>query len=61
VEEVHLLDKYENAEKFGAEKVSYAFRITYRSIERTLISSEIDALHKKIEEATKKNFNAQIR
>ena len=61
IEEVHLLDKYENAEKFGADKISYAFRITYRSLDRTLVSSEIDALHKKIEEATKENFNAQIR
>ena len=61
VEEVHLLDKYENAEKFGADKISYAFRITYRSLEKTLISSEIDELHKKIEEATKKAFGAQIR
>ncbi len=61
VEEVHLLDKYENVEKFGAEKISYAFRITYRSIERTLTSSEIDELHKKIELATKETFGAQIR
>lgn len=61
VEEVELLDKYENVEKFGDEKISYAFRITYRSLERTLVSSEIDELHKKIEEATKKTFSAQIR
>jgi len=61
VEEVKLLDKYENAEKFGVEKISYAFRITYRSLDRTLISTEIDELHKKIEEATKKTFGAEIR
>jgi phenylalanyl-tRNA synthetase alpha chain len=61
VEEVKLLDKYENAEKFGVEKISYAFRITYRSIDRTLVSTEIDELHKKIEEATKKTFGAEIR
>ena len=61
VEEVHLLDKYENAEKFGADKVSYAFRITYRSLDRTLVSTEIDELHKKIEEATTENFGGQIR
>src|SRR4029079_7090816 len=36
VEEVTLLDKYENAAKFGADKISYAYRITYRSLERTL-------------------------
>ncbi len=61
VEEVHMLDKYENAEKFGADKISYAFRITYRSLEKTLAGTEIDELHKKIEEATQKNFGAQIR
>jgi len=61
VEEIKLLDKYENAEKFGAEKISYTFRITYRSLDRTLISTEIDELHKKIEEATQKTFGAQIR
>jgi phenylalanyl-tRNA synthetase alpha chain len=61
VEEVHLLDKYENEQKFGADKISYAFRITYRSLEKTLLSSEIDLLHKKIEEATEETFGAQIR
>ena len=61
VEEIKLLDKYENIEKFGRDKVSYAFRITYRSLDRTLISSEIDQLHKKIEDATAKTFAAQIR
>ena len=61
IEEVKLLDKYENAEKFGADKISYAFRITYRSLDRTLVSTEIDVLHKKIEEATKNTFGAQIR
>jgi phenylalanyl-tRNA synthetase alpha chain len=61
VEEVKLLDKYENAEKFGAGKISYAFRIVYRSLDRTLVSSEIDELHKKIETATQKAFDAQIR
>jgi phenylalanyl-tRNA synthetase alpha chain len=61
VEQVELLDKYENAEKFGADKISYAFRITYRSLDRTLVSTEIDAIHKKIEEATKNTFEAQIR
>ena len=61
IEEVKLLDKYENAEKFGADKISYAFRIVYRSLDRTLTSLEIDEIHKKIEEATKETFGAQIR
>lgn len=61
VEQVELLDKYENAEKFGLEKLSYAYRVTYRSLERTLTNDEIDLLHKKLESETAKNFGAQIR
>ena len=61
VEQVELLDEYENEEKFGAGKKSYAYRITYRSSERTLTNEEVDVLHKKIEEETKKEFGAVIR
>jgi phenylalanyl-tRNA synthetase alpha chain len=60
-EEVELLDKYENAEKFGESNVSYAYRITYRSLDRTLHAEEIGALHKKLEETTAKIFGAKIR
>ena len=61
VEEVELLDRYENDEKFGADKVSFAYRVTYRSLERTLTSAEIDILHKKLEEVTKETYDATIR
>jgi phenylalanyl-tRNA synthetase alpha chain len=61
VEEVALLDKYENAEKFGAGKVSYAYRVTYRSLDRTLTGEEVDLVHKKLEDVTKKTLNATIR
>lgn len=61
VEKVALIDKYENAAKFGADNVSYAYRITYRALDRTLTSEEIDTIHKKIEEATKKSFEATVR
>jgi phenylalanyl-tRNA synthetase alpha chain len=61
VEEVTLLDKYENEKKFGADKMSYAYRIVYRSTDRTLKSEEIEPLHKKIEEETRKQFGAEIR
>ncbi|MFA7216881.1 MAG: hypothetical protein WC095_02780 [Candidatus Paceibacterota bacterium] len=60
-EEVSLLDKYENEEKFGKGNVSYAYRITYRSLDRTLKDEEINDLHKKLEEITAKTFNAKIR
>ncbi|HET9641233.1 MAG TPA: hypothetical protein VFP46_00045 [Candidatus Paceibacterota bacterium] len=61
VEEVALIDTYENAEKLGADNISYAYRVTYRSVERTLTSEEVNALHKKLEEATVRQFGATIR
>ncbi len=61
VEEVLLLDKYENEEKFGKGKVSYAYRITYRSLDRTLTDTEVNELHKKIEDVTVSNYGAKIR
>ncbi|MFZ2621404.1 MAG: hypothetical protein WAX85_03320 [Minisyncoccia bacterium] len=61
IEQVELIDKYENVEKFGAENVSYAYRITYRSLDRTLTASEIDILHKKLENVTRGTYNATIR
>lgn len=61
VEEVSLLDKYENAEKFGADKMSYTYRIVYRSPERTLTTDEIEPIQDKIVAETKKQFGAQVR
>jgi len=61
VEEMALIDKYENAAKFGEGKVSYAYRITYRSLDRTLTNEEVDQLHKKLEERTEEVFKATIR
>ncbi len=61
VEEVALLDAYENDEKFGADRMSYAYRITYRSIERTLTNEEVDTLHKKLEAETEAAYQATVR
>ncbi|MEK7613510.1 MAG: hypothetical protein AAB439_01370 [Patescibacteria group bacterium] len=61
VDEVVLIDRYENDEKFGADKVSYAYRITYRSSEKTLEGSEVDLLHKKLEQKTNSLFGATVR
>jgi len=60
-EQVALLDTYENEQKLGAGKVSYAYRITYRSIDRTLTNEEVQTLHAALEAATIKNFGATIR
>ena len=60
-EQVELLDKYENEEKFGKDNISYAYRITYRSLDRTLTGEEIDILHKKLEKITEETYGAKIR
>lgn len=61
IEEVQLLDKYENAAKFGADKLSYTYRITYRSVDRTLTATEIEPIQQKVLAETKQQFNAEIR
>lgn len=61
VEQVELLDKYENEEKFGKGKTSYTFRITYRSIEKTLTNEEVNKLHAELENKTESDFKAEVR
>lgn len=61
VEEVKLLDKYENEEKFGKDKMSYTFRVVYRSPERTLTNEEINQIQEKIIEKTRQELNAVVR
>ena len=61
VEEVTLLDKYENDERFGSDKISYTYRIVYRSNERTLEIKEIDPLQEQIYQETKSQFRAEVR
>ncbi len=61
VEEVRLLDKYSNPEKFGQDKLSYTYRIVYRKSDRTLLSDEVDEIQQKIYGETAKQFNAELR
>lgn len=61
VEQVELLDKYENVDKFGQDKISYTYRIVYRSNERTLTTEEIDPIQDKIYNETAKQFKAELR
>lgn len=61
IEEVSLLDKYENADKFGAGKMSYTYRIIYRSNDRTLTNAEVNALHEKLRARTENEFSARLR
>jgi phenylalanyl-tRNA synthetase alpha chain len=61
VEEVQLLDKYENPEKFGADKVSYTYRVFYRSPDRTLEAAEVEPLQDQVYKQTAEQFQAQMR
>lgn len=61
VEQVEKMDEYENDEKFGADKKSYTFHIVYRSLEKTLTNEEVNAIHEKIVEKTKHEFDATVR
>ena len=60
-EEMALVDEYENTEKFGEGKKSYAYRITYRSLTHTLTDEEVNILHKKLEKETQNIFHATVR
>ena len=61
VEAVETLDKYENEEKFGKDKISYTFRIVYRSPERTLTNEEINIIQDTIRTRTVQDLNAVLR
>lgn len=61
VEEVKLIDKYEEPVKFGEDRISYTYRIIYRSNERTLVSEEVDKIQDEIYNQTAKQFNAKLR
>lgn len=61
VELVEIIDKYENVEKFGVDKTSYTFRITYRHLEHTLTNEEVNRVHAEIESRTESEFGASIR
>jgi len=61
VEEVSLLDKYENAAKFGEGRTSYTYHTVYRSTDRTLTNDEVTPIQEKITEETKRQFHAEVR
>jgi len=61
VEQVELLDKYENDVKFGPGRMSYTYRVLYRSPERTLTAEEVEPLQNKLYEQTKVVYGAELR
>ncbi|MCL5667202.1 MAG: hypothetical protein M1383_05545, partial [Patescibacteria group bacterium] len=61
VEQVELLDKYQNPDKFGPDKISYTYRVVYRSPERTLKTEEVEPLQNKLYQQTKEIYHAELR
>ena len=56
-----LIDEYEDEKKFGKDKKSYTFRITYRSYERSMTNEEVNKIQDKIRKETEKELKAIIR
>ena len=61
IEEVKLVDEYEDEQKFGKDKKSYTFRIVYRSPERTLTNEEVNQIQDRIIKETREELGAVIR
>ena len=61
IEEVKLIDSYEDEKKFGKDNKSYTFRIVYRSPERTLTNDEVNKIQEAIINKTKQELNAILR
>jgi phenylalanyl-tRNA synthetase alpha chain len=61
IEEVKLVDEYEDEQKFGKDKKSYTFHIVYRSPERTLTNDEINKIQEQIRNKTAQDLNAILR
>ena len=57
---VELFDVYQG-EHVPEGKKSMAYRIVYRSNERTLETNEVDAEHNKVREMLQKTFGAEVR
>jgi len=61
VEEVKIVDMFENAKKFWEDKKSVCIRITFRSLERTLTNEEINILYFQIRENIEKELEYVLR
>jgi phenylalanyl-tRNA synthetase alpha chain len=61
IEEVNLLDSFENDEKFGNGQISYTFRIRYRSHLRTLTNEDINGIQEHLRLRVVEEFGAKLR
>lgn len=58
IEQVTLIDEFENKK---TKRTSHCYRIVYRSMERTLKQSEVNELHKKIQDKAVETLGVVIR
>lgn len=61
VEQVELLDKYQDEKKFGRGRTSYTYRVVYRRPDQTLKTAEVEPLQSKLYRETRRQFNAELR
>lgn len=61
IESVAQTGTYENDQKFGVDRRSYTFRLTYRSHERTLTNEEVNETQTRIRECVKSELDAELR
>lgn len=61
IEEVKVIDIFENDKKFGSDNKSVCMRIAFRSLERTLTNEEINILYFKIRDKLEKELWYQLR
>jgi len=64
LERVEFFDELvgeEAVRRFGPNKKSLAYRLTYRDRSRTLTSEEVSAVHAKIRERLQRDLGAELR
>ena len=59
-ESISLFDQYRGSQ-VGTDRKSLAFRITYRSAERSLTDLEVNEIHQDLSEKIVDTFEAQLR
>lgn len=61
IEEVKIIDIYENDEKFWVDNKSLTLKIIFRSIERTLTNEEINIMYFEIRDKLQSNLGYELR
>jgi len=61
LEDVNLIDVYEDDDDFGNEFISYTFRLSYRDKVKTLLDSDIADIHEKIIETIENIYSTKLR